>query len=166
MSKWLFTTVWAPTTATEGESFLWYRVDRKLQLGVAYLWKQSAFRALGNYEVIAERQRTPNLRVGFGVQGIGTGNPGYFATSEKTLMMPEGRANVYLGVGFRANENHGHLLGGLKFSPKGGPYTLGIQNDGHTSHPFVNRYFGGGFSAGLYLIGMKTPGIMVSYARN
>lgn len=146
------------------ETFLWYRPNPRLQLGSALLWKQGAFRALASYDVIPERARTPNLRVGFGVQGIGTGNPGYFATSEKNLATTGGHWNAYLGVGFRSNESHGHALGGLRYSALGSPWSLGIQNDGHASHPFVTHRTRD-VTLGIYLVEMRSPGFMLSFTR-
>jgi hypothetical protein len=66
-----------------------------------------------------------------------------------------------LGVGYRSNEKHGHLLGGLKVSPRG-PWTVGIQLDGHSAHPFVN-YGLGRHSVGAYLIEMKSLGLLVNF---
>jgi hypothetical protein len=161
MTKWLFSTVWAPTTATEAESFLWYRATDRLQIGAALLWKQGAFRGLGSYTLAPEKGDMPMINVGLGLQGIGTGNPGYFATAEKTLAIPEGSVNGYLGMGFRANEGHGHLLGGLKFTPGQSPWTLGVQADGHNVHPFITHSFPD-FTLGAYLVNLKTPGLLVS----
>ncbi|MFN3728485.1 MAG: hypothetical protein ACK4XJ_02070 [Fimbriimonadaceae bacterium] len=155
--------MWAPGTATEGESFLWYRPEERLQIGVALLWKQGAFRGLGNYVLIPETKSTPNLRAGFGLQGIGTGNPGYFVTSEKNWALPEGDLNLYGGMGWRANESHSHLLGGVKFSPRG-PWTLGFQHDGHDGHPFI-AYRYQEYALGAYLIAGKSLGIMFSWTR-
>ncbi len=86
---------------TEGESFLWYRPEPRVQLGLAYLWEQKAFRVLGNYVLLEETTTAPNLKVGFGIQSITTGNPGYYATTEKNLRFKEGRLNVYAGIGFQ-----------------------------------------------------------------
>lgn len=132
---------------------------------MAYLWKQSAFRGLANYEVFTETVTRPSVKAGFGLQGIGTGNPGYFGTAEKTFRTPEATINGYIGVGFRSNEAHGHLLGGVKITPTNSPWTFGIQNDGHRSHPFVTRQLGGGVTGGVYLIEGKSLGIMISAAR-
>ena len=98
------------------------------------------------------------------MQGIGTGNPGYFATSEKSYTVKEGTFSGYAGIGFRANEDHAHALGGIKFSPTASPWTFGLQNEGHRSHPFVS-YNRGELTYGLYLIEMKSLGIMFSFAR-
>lgn len=114
---------------------------------------------MGNYEVVEETPKTPNLRVGFGLQGIATGNPGYYATSEKNVALGSGFLNGFLGVGFRTNENHAHLLGGLKYSLSG--WTLGIQSDGHKTYPFLN-YQLGATSVGFYLIDFKKPAYALS----
>lgn len=156
-------TVYAPDTVTEGESFLWRMVDDRLQVGVALLWKQGAFRGLANYALIQETATTPSLRVGFGLQGIATGNPGYFAVSEKRFALLEGDVSTYAGIGFRANENHGHLLGGAKITPGNGLWTFGIQADGHHVHPFATVAVATGLSVGAYWIETRSLGIMVSY---
>lgn len=163
MTPWLFSTVWAPGSATEGESFLWYRVDNRLQLGTALLWKQGAFRALGNYSLAPERGNMPALNVGFGVQGIGTGNPGYFTTAEKSFQSTRAAINAYVGVGLRANENHAHMVGGIKMTPTNSPWTLGVQADGHNVHPFVTHRFPD-LTLGLYLVNSKSPGLLISKA--
>ncbi|MBX7131685.1 MAG: hypothetical protein K1X67_03290 [Fimbriimonadaceae bacterium] len=155
------TNVIAPTTETYGESFLWYGPVKRVQLGLAFLWRQKAFRFLGTYQFLTETPKTPSFTAGFGVQGIGTGNPGYFVTSEKNFPLGSGRATAYLGVGFRANESHGHMLGGFKFSPDD-DWTLGIQFDGHAKHPFVTRRIAGGFTLGAYLIDAKSPALLFS----
>lgn len=159
--KWLFNNVYAPSTETASESFLWYRPMDRLQLGVALLWKQGAFRGLANYEALQETAKSPNLKVGLGLQGIGTGNPGFFATSEKNWAFPSGNLNVFGGIGFRANEDHAHGLGGFKFSFPG-PWTMGLQLDGHNAHPFVT-YGWDRHSVGLYLIETKSLGFMWGY---
>lgn len=120
---------------------------------------------MANYELIPAEGKAPNLRVGFGLQGIGTGNPGFFATSERSWAGNWGVVSGYLGVGYRTNEDHGHLLGGFKWTPSTSPWTLGLQNDGHESHPFVSRNLGRGFTGGLYLVGLKSPGLMISYSK-
>ncbi|MBC8065821.1 MAG: hypothetical protein H7Y17_13395 [Chlorobia bacterium] len=155
----------APATTTFGETFVWHRPLGRLQVGVALLWKQGAFRGLANYEVIKETAKAPNLRVGFGVQGIGTGNPGYFATSEKTFAIPAGALTGYLGIGYRSNEDHAHGLAGVKFTPTQSAWTIGLQLDGHWAHPFAAYRIGKGSSAGAYLVEGKSPGLMVSWAR-
>lgn len=157
--------MYAPETVTRGETFLWYRVDPKLQVGLAYLWKQEAFRVLGNYEVVAQTATKPNLRVGFGIQGIATGNPGYFATSEKNFSLPEGEAMAYVGIGYRSNEDHAHFLGGAKFTPKTSKFTLGVQLDGHEVHPLVSMQLASDLTIGAYWIETRTLGLMLSLRR-
>jgi len=155
--------VYAPTTETKGETFLWYSPDPKVSLGVAYLWKQGAFRGLANFALTTETERTPLVRVGAGLQGIGTGNPGYFGTVEKNRKIGSASVNAYLGIGLRANEGHGHLLGGLKVSPDD-RWTLGLQNEGHETHPFVTYRIDRQY-VGLYLINQKRPALMWSWSR-
>ena len=150
---------------TKGETFLWRTVDDKLQIGVAYLWKQSAFRGLANYILIPQKGEMPNLRVGLGLQGIATGNPGYFATSEKVWTSGKNDYSIYAGIGFRANENHGHLVGGGKVTPNHGTWTIGVQLDGHNKHPFVNQRVSPNLAIGAYWIEMKSLGVMISLSK-
>lgn len=147
---------------TEGESFLWYKATDRLQVGVAYLWKQGAFRGLGNYVLIEETARLPNLKAGLGLQGIATGNPGYFVTSEKNFSAAEGSMNMFGGIGLRANEDHAHPLAGMKFSPAKTPFTFGFQWDGHGSHFFGTVGLDSRTTIGAYLIESKLLGIMLS----
>lgn len=157
------TTVWAPTTVTKAETFLWYAADPRLRVGVAYLHKQSAFRFLANGLIAPETDKTPAWRAGLGVQGIGTGNPGYFTTVEKNFKRNEHAYNVYLGLGFRANEDHGHLLAGAKYTYQD-RLTFGIQDDGHARNPFLTLN-SGPFTYGIYLIESKRPAILVSFSK-
>ncbi len=148
--------MWVPGSLTEGESFLWYRPEPRLQLGVAYLWEQKAFRVLGNFVLIEETPTAPNLKVGFGIQSITTGNPGYFATTEKNFHFKEGRLNLYAGIGFRSNESHSHAVAGVKLHPHG-PWAVGIQLDGHETHPYL-VYDAGPWVAGFYWANTERAG--------
>jgi hypothetical protein len=114
---------------------------------------------LGNYVVIEETANTPNLKVGAGVQGIGTGNPGYFATTEKNFQWAEGTLNVYAGIAYRANEDHGHMVGGVKLDPHG-PWAIGLQLDGHQGNPYMTHSFDR-FVVGFYLVGYEKPGYLL-----
>jgi hypothetical protein len=155
----LFNTVYAPTTETTAESFLWYQANPRLQFGVAFLWKQQAFRALANWQAITETSDSPSLSFSAGVQGIGTGNPGFSSTIEKNFSLSGGGlVNAFCGIGYRSNESHLHGLLGAKWTPDG-KLTLGYQHDGHEGHPFVT-YSVEPFVVGFYLIGGERPAIM------
>lgn len=157
-SKWIINTVYAPTTVTRAETFVWYQATPQIQLGVAYLWKQSAFRALASVQFLSETPSRPSISASMGVQGIGTGNPGYSVTAEKNWQVPEGTFNMFAGIGLRSNERHGHPLGGAKFTTKDG-ITLGYQHDGHDGHPFLT-YGRGIYFGGVYLIAGQRPALM------
>jgi len=156
--KWLLNNVWAPGTETEGETFLWYRVNPKIQVGAALLWKQKAVRVLANAILISETEKSPNLRIGFGTQEAVQGNPGVFATAEKNWKSPSGTFNAYVGVGHRFNEDHSHPIGGAKYL-FGNNWALGIQHDGHRASPFAT-YTVGPTTVGAYLINMKSLGVL------
>jgi hypothetical protein len=128
-----------------------------VRLGVAHLWKQNAFRWLASVNISPETATMPALNGSVGVQGIGTGNPGYSATLEKNF----GQFNAYVGLGWRSNEPHSHLLGGVKYAFESG-LALGVQLDGHQEHPFA-VYSAGQMLYGAYLIDTKSPALMVGY---
>lgn len=155
----MLNTVYAPTTVTTDETFLWYSVDPRLTLGVAYLLKQGAFRGLGSYLLSPETETLPSTHVSAGVQGIGTGNPGFSFTSEKNWSLGEGNLNVFVGVGYRTNVRTTKLVGGLKYSPDG-RWAFGYQNDGVEHYPFAT-FSQGTMTYGIYLIGFKSPAFMV-----
>lgn len=162
--KWQLNTVYAPGSATTGETFLWHNVDDRLQVGVALLWKQGAFRGLANYKLIQAKNGGWGLRAGFGLQGISTGNPGFYVISEKSAHTDDVEYAAYLGLGLRTNENHGHALGGFKVSPAKSNWTLGVQIDGHQTSPFATARLGKGVSAGYYWIDTKASGYMIGFA--
>lgn len=94
-----------------------------------------------------------------GVQGIGTGNPGFSLTAEKNWDLPGARLNLFAGVGFRSNEDHAHPVAGMKYGLASG-LGFGFQFDGHETHPFVT-YSKGSAVFGLYLINGRSPAYMV-----
>lgn len=153
---WTYNTVWAPTTVTTAESFLWYRAQPRVRLGVAHLWKQNSLRWLASVNVLPETDGLPSLNASVGVQGIGTGNPGYSTTIEKNV----GPLNAYVGLGWRSNEAHSHPLGGVKYTVD--DWTLGLQLDGHQEHPFL-VWSRDQHLVGAYLIDLKSPALMVGY---
>lgn len=157
--RWMLNTVYAPSTVTTDETFLWYSVNPRLTLGTAYLLKQGAFRALGSYLLSPETDRLPSTHFSAGLQGIGTGNPGFSLTSEKNWTVGVGSLNIFLGLGYRTNVQTLRGVGGFKYSPDG-RWNVGYQNDGVTHYPFVTLSQGQ-FTLGVYLIGFKSPAYMV-----
>jgi hypothetical protein len=151
-------TVYAPSTVTTAETFLWYRPHPRLSLGLAHLWKQNAVRYLAAANLVPQTARSPGLNASAGVQGIGTGNPGLSVTAEKDWSAGGLEWNVFAGVGFRSNESHPHGVGGAKLVQ--GAWSIGVQLDGHNVHPFVIRTEGP-YVAGFYLIGLRSPAAMV-----
>ncbi len=116
---------------------------------------------LVGYTFLPETERLPSLNGSIGVQGIGTGNPGYSLTLDKQFIRPEGTFNVFLGLGYRSNEDHLHPLGGARFEFASG-FTLGVQADGHDVNPFATYRLGDAFG-GLYLINGKRPAYIIGY---
>jgi hypothetical protein len=150
--------VYVPRSLTTAETFLWYDAAPGLKLGLAYLHKQSAFRFLGSYMISPETDTLPSIHVGFGVQGIGTGNPGYNARMEKNWQTDFGSINVFGGIGFRSNEDHAHPLGGFKIGLTSG-WTAGLQWDGHDDYPFLT-YTWDRYTSGVYLFEGRQLGYM------
>ncbi len=133
-----------------------------MQLGLAFLWKQAAFRALASWQAIQETDHIPSVSLSAGIQGIGTGNPGFSITTEKNLRFDDGGfINGFVGLGYRTNESHVHPLGGFKWSPDG-KFSLGFQHDGHDGHPFTT-YSIENYVVGVYLIGGDRPALMAGF---
>lgn len=157
--KFLLNVVYIPDSVTTAETFLWYRASDRLSLGVAHLYKQNAFRWLASVNLVPETSRTPAVNASAGVQGIGTGNPGYSLTAEKNFPLTRGSFNAFAGIGWRSNEGHSHPVAGFKWSPDG-KLSFGLQYDGHATHEFVT-YSKDQFVFGLYLIDSKDLGFLV-----
>lgn len=116
-----------------------------------------------NYELISEKPDSPSLRIGFGLQGIATGNPGFFATSEKKWILQHFGLDAYVGIGYRTNENHFHALAGGKISFHDG-ISLGIQSDGHERNLFLT-WSKDMLSIGFYWINFESPAFMISLSK-
>jgi hypothetical protein len=116
---------------------------------------------LASGTLVLETERTPSVNFSIGVQGIGTGNPGYSSTLEKNFEFGQNNLNVYFGVGFRSNESHGHPVGGVRFSMMNG-VGIGVQDDGHQHSPFVT-YSRDKWLVCLYVVGFKNPAYLVGY---
>lgn len=140
---------------------MWYRAHPRLRLGIAELSKQGAFRFLASGTLALESDHSPAVNFSVGVQGIGTGNPGYSVTTEKNFMVGDDNLNLYFGIGFRSNESHGHPVGGVRFSLESG-VGFGVQDDGHQHSPFVT-YSHEQWVVGLYYVGFKNPAYLVGF---
>jgi hypothetical protein len=138
---------------TTDETFLWYHAQPRLQVGLAHLWKQNAFRYLASYNLSPETVKLPAVNVSAGVQGIGTGNPGYSAVVEKNFAIRGGSVNVFAGLGWRTNENRAREVAGAKFEFSNG-ITVGLQDDGKQRSPFAT-FTWGHLTSGLYWVGGK-----------
>ncbi|MBX3113087.1 MAG: hypothetical protein KF836_00835 [Fimbriimonadaceae bacterium] len=143
---------------TEAETFVWYRPSTRISLGIAHLAKQNAFRWLASVNISPESENLPAINASAGVQGIGTGNPGYSLTAEKNWNLSTGKFNSFLGVGFRSNENHAHAVAGAKYTLESG-ISIGFQMDGHQTHPFIT-YSKDNWTTGFFLVDGKQPAYM------
>lgn len=135
-------------------------MNPRLTLGTAYLLKQGAFRALGSYLLSPETATLPSTHISAGVQGIGTGNPGFSGTAEKNWPLGEGSFNAFVGVGYRTNRKLTRMVGGFKYA--NGPWAVGLQNDGLVSDPFLT-YSQDRYTTGIYLIDLKHPAYLLGW---
>jgi hypothetical protein len=101
----------------------------------------------------------PAFYTSAGIQGIGTGNPGYSLTAEKNWHQSKGQLNTFVGIGFRSNESHSHLVAGTKYMLTNG-LSVGVQAEGHNTHPFLT-YSRGPEVVGIYLINGRRLATMV-----
>ncbi len=153
-------TVYAPDSVTTDETFLWYSVTPRFTLGSAFLLKQGAFRALGSYLLSPETGALPSTHISAGVQGIGTGNPGFSATAEKNWQLRDGSFNTFIGVGYRTNRKLTRMVGGFKYSINA--WAAGLQNDGLVNDPFLT-YSQDRYTTGIYLIDLKHPAYLMGW---
>jgi len=101
----------------------------------------------------------PSVHISAGIQGIGTGNPGYSLTAEKNWMRDAGSFNFFAGIGYRSNTKLLSPVGGFKYSPDG-RFNIGVQYDEINTDPFATMNVGN-FVFGGYLIDFKRPAYMV-----
>ena len=127
-------------------------------MGIAHLYEQNAFRFLGSYQLVRETATTPSAHISLGVQGIGTGNPGWSGRLERNFRTELGMLNIFAGIGLRSNEDHAHPVAGIKLELSN-HVSFGMQWDGHNHHPFVTYGFDR-YIAGLYLINGKSLGYL------
>lgn len=135
-------------------------MNPRLTLGTAYLLKQGAFRALGSYLLSPETASLPSTHISAGVQGIGTGNPGYSFTAEKNWQLSTGSLNTFIGVGYRTNTRSTKMVGGFKYSDNA--WAIGLQNDGLVNDPFLT-YSQDRYTTGIYLINLKHPAYLIGW---
>ncbi len=148
----------APSTVTKAETFVWYRAKPGVQVGLAHLWKQNAVRLLASANLVPETESSPGLNASLGIQEIGTGNPGFSMTLEKNWASGPAKWNAFVGLGYRTNESHVHPVGGLKLHPSD-TWTLGVQYDGHATHPFA-LLNAKPYLIGFYLIEGKSGAVL------
>ena len=135
-------------------------MNPRLTLGTAFLLKQGAFRALGSYLLSPETDKLPSTHISAGVQGIGTGNPGFSATAEKNWQLGDGSFNAFTGVGYRTNRKLTRMVGGFKYSLDA--WAIGLQNDGLVNDPFLT-YSQDRYTTGIYLIDLKHPAYLLGW---
>ncbi|MEJ7613529.1 MAG: hypothetical protein SQA66_07815 [Candidatus Fervidibacter sacchari] len=153
---------------TEAEIFIWHKPKGRFQFGVGLLAKPQTARWLLNYELQQQKGSAPSITVGVGLQEVGVGNPGIFATANwaltNFLKMP---SSLYLGTGRRItldgktlDKSWVPLLGFSSQVAKGVSAT--VQMDGRKWHGVLSAR-AGEFRAGIFAFKFKTIGIIVGW---
>jgi len=153
---------------TKAEVFVWHKPHPRWQVGVAFLKEPRTVRWLFNYELRRQQGVTPSITFGVGLQEVGVGNPGVFATANwaltSWLKMP---SSAYVGVGRRLTVKGKSLDGG--WVPLFGTsvqivkgISATVQMDGRKWHGVVSVR-AGDFRLGLFAFKLKTLGILVGW---
>lgn len=147
------------------QSFLFYRPRwyPRVEVGTAWIWKDSVVRLVGNFDIIEETETMPYLRVGVAYQDTFSDKAATFGAVGHHFHLGEARLDAHVGAVDRPNETHIHLLSGARLVLPGGPF-FGFQHTGHD----VNVYFGwhlAPFSVSVWGNENRKMGVAVSVAR-
>ena len=134
-----------------------------MQVGTTYTWKTEGVRFSGSLVLNDEEEYIPRVRVGHGIQGIGTGSSATYGVLEKGLMTENGSFQAFFGLSNRSKESHLHGIYGLTYTPQG-PVTFGYLRDGHNGHPFVS-FTKDEYNIGVYLVAGETLGLSFGWSR-
>ncbi len=121
---------------TRTQTFLFVRPVKQFQLGLAYIWANESVRLIGSYELLPQAQSTPGLSAGFAFQDAFENKASPFAVLTRRFVGQSIRAEGYWGATQRPNEEHLHLIGGVKVSLGRGLYG-GVQYTGHNLLSYV-----------------------------
>lgn len=166
--QWLLSGAFNDGMPTKLELFIWHKPEGNLQLGVGLLEQPRTARWMVNYELRRQQRSVPSLIVGVGLQEVGVGNPGVFATANWALTpflkMP---SSLYLGVGRRITAKGKSvdgewkpLFGASAQIVKGVSTT--VQMDGRSWHGVLSAKIGD-VRVGLFAFKFKTLGIIVGW---
>lgn len=154
--------------ATKAELFLWHKPKGRLQLGLGLLAEPKTVRWMFNYELRQQQGSTPSLTVGVGLQEVGVGNPGVFATANWALTpfikIP---SSLYLGFGRRVSLKGKPLdesvvpLFGLSAQVARG-VSATVQMDGRKWHGVLSVK-AGDIRIGVFAFKFKTIGIIAGW---
>ncbi len=155
--------------ATRAELFIWHRPEERWQLGIGLLGKPKTVRWLMNYQVSRQKGFKPSVVVGIGLQEVGVGNPGIFATLNwSTTFLLKVPSRAYLGVGRRMTARGKALDGG--WAPLLGTsvlivkdLTATVQMDGRKWHGVVALRTGD-VRVGLFLFKFQHPGLIIGWS--
>lgn len=153
---------------TRSELFIWHKPKGNLQLGVGLLERPKTARWMANYELRQQKDGVPSLTVGIGLQEVGVGNPGVFATVNWALTpFLKTPSSLYLGVGRRVTakgeslDKWRPLFGASAQIAKGVSAT--VQMDGKRWHGVLSAKVGD-VRVGLFAYKFKTLGIIAGWA--
>lgn len=152
---------------TRSELFIWHKPKGNLQLGLGLLEQPKTARLMANYELRHQEGSIPSLTVGVGLQEVGVGNPGVFATANWALTpFLKTPSSLYLGVGRRITakgkplDRWRPLFGASAQVVKGVSAT--VQMDGRSWHGILSAKVGD-LRVGLFAFKFKTLGIIAGW---
>lgn len=146
------------------QTFLYVRPTDRLQVGLAYIWVNESLRLIGSYDLLSPTQRTPGVSAGFAFQDAFENRVSPYLALIKSAGEQSLRAEGYLGATRRPNEDHLHLIGGLKVSLGHGFYG-GVQYTGHDMLTFVGISLREA-SLALWIREDRRPGVSLSVFRH
>ncbi len=154
--------------STKAELFIWHKPKGNLQLGIGLLSQPKTARWMVNYELRQQKGTVPSLTVGVGLQEVGVGNPGVFATANWALTpFIKTPSSLYLGVGRRItargkslDEGWVPLFGASAQVAKGISAT--VQMDGRKWHGIVSVKVGD-VRLGLFALKFKALGLIAGW---
>lgn len=153
---------------TKAEVFIWHKPKGNWQFGLGLLAKPKTVRWMFNYELRRQSGTVPSLTVGVGLQEVGVGNPGVFATVNWALTpFVKTPSSLYLGVGRRMtmkgkslDEGWLPLFGASAQIAKGISAT--VQMDGRKWHGTLSAKLGDA-RVGLFALKFKNLGLIIGW---
>ena len=166
--SWLISGAVNGDMPTDAEIFIWHKPKSCFQFGVGLLAKPKTARWLLNYELQRQKGSTPSITVGVGLQEVGVGNPGIFATANWALTpLLKTPSSLYVGTGRRItldgetlDKSWLPLLGFSTQVAKG--VSAAVQMDGRKWHAVLSAR-AREFRVGIFAFKFKAMGVIVGW---